>query len=131
MKVIHRSGARKRAVARATILPGGGIVRVNSQLISTVPKNLFRSKMEEPLRLAGDVVKKVNINVSVHGGGPSGQADAVRVAIARALAAFEKKLHSTFLEYDRGLLVPDVRRKETRKPNRQGKARAKRQKSYR
>lgn len=131
MKVIHRSGMRKTAVARASLRAGAGVVRVNGQLLSTIPENLYRAKIEEPLVLAGDASKKVNVDVSVHGGGPNAQAEAIRVAIAKALAAFDKNLHSTFLEYDRGLLVPDVRFKETRKPNRQGKARAKRQKSYR
>lgn len=131
MKVVHKSGMRKTAVARATVRAGSGVVRVNSQLLSTVPDNLFRAKIEEPIVLAGDVAKKLNIDVSVKGGGQSAQADAIRVAIAKALAAIDKNLHSTFLDYDRGLLVPDVRFKESRKPNRQGKARAKRQKSYR
>ena len=47
------------------------------------------------------------------------------------LAVFDKKLTPIFTAYDRQLLVADVRRKETRKPNCHGKARAKRQTSYR
>ena len=43
----------------------------------------------------------------------------------------DKKLEKTFLDYDRHLLVADVRRKESRKPNRQSKARARKQTSYR
>jgi len=131
MKVIHKSGMRKTAIARATLRAGSGVVRINSQLLSTLPKNLFRAKIEEPLGLVSDIAKQVNIDVSVHGGGQNAQAEASRVAIAQALAAFNKDLRSIFLEYDRGLLVPDARFKESRKPNRQGKARAKRQKSYR
>ncbi len=131
MKVIHVSGTRKRAVARATLVPGGGMVRINSRLITAFPENMYRAKIEEPLVLAGDVAKQVNIDISVFGGGPNGQADAIRLAIAKALAAHDKKLHSVFLDYDRTLLVADVRRKEASKPNRQGKARAKTQKSYR
>ncbi|HLF54340.1 MAG TPA: 30S ribosomal protein S9 [Candidatus Nanoarchaeia archaeon] len=131
MKVIHESGRRKRAVARATLMPGAGIVRINSQLLTSMPQNIFRAKMEEPLLLAGETAKKVDINVQTDGGGVNGQAEAARLAIAKALAVFDKKLHSKFLEYDRVLTVADVRRKETHKPNCHGKARAKRQKSYR
>ncbi len=131
MKVIHQSGTRKRAVARATLVPGAGVVRINNQLLSTLPQNIFRAKIEEPLFIAGDVAKKVNLNVDVHGGGSNGQAEAVRLSIARALAQFDKKLHPKYLEYDRAFTVADVRRKETHKPNCHGKARAKRQKSYR
>ncbi|VVB80877.1 30S ribosomal protein S9 [uncultured archaeon] len=96
-----------------------------------MPQNIFHSKIEEALLLAGDTVKKVNIEVNVRGGGMNGQAEAVRLAIAKALAVFDKKLHTQYLEYDRVFTVADVRRKETHKPNCQGKARAKRQKSYR
>lgn len=131
MKVIHQSGTRKTAVARATLVAGSGIVRVNSRLISTLPQNIFRAKIEEPLLLAGDVAGKVNLDVDVHGGGSNGQAEAVRLAIAKALAQFDKKLRTKYLDYDRMFTVADVRRKETHKPNCHGKARAMRQKSYR
>ena len=131
MKTIHQSGTRKTAVARATLTHGAGVVRVNSQLVSSMPQNIFRAKIEEPLLIAGDVAKKVNINVNVYGGGNNSQAEAVRLAIAKTLAQFDKKLHPKYLEYDRAFTVADVRRKETHKPNCHGKARAKRQKSYR
>ena len=86
--------------------------------------------MQEPLILAGDLAKKVDITVRISGGGINGQADACRLAIARALVQFDEKLKKTFNDYDRLLLVADVRRKEVCKPN-DSKARAKRQKSYR
>jgi len=131
MKVIHEVGTRKTAVARATLTAGAGIVRINSRLFSTLPQNMFRAKIEEALLLAGDAAKKVNIAVRVNGGGVNGQAEAIRLALAKVLAVFDKKLHTKYLEYDRVFTVADVRRKETHKPNCQGKARAKRQKSYR
>ncbi|MCX6708729.1 MAG: 30S ribosomal protein S9 [Candidatus Woesearchaeota archaeon] len=131
MKVIHEVGTRKTAVARATLTAGAGIVRINSRLFSTLPQNMFRAKIEEALLLAGDAAKKVNINVRVNGGGVNGQAEAIRLALAKVLAVFDKKLHTKYLDYDRVFTVADVRRKETHKPNCQGKARAKRQKSYR
>lgn len=131
MKVIHEVGTRKTAVARATLTAGAGVVRINSCLFSTLPQNIFRAKIEEALLLAGDTAKKVNIDVRVTGGGMNGQAEAVRLALAKVLAVFDKKLHIKYLEYDRSFTVADVRRKETHKPNCQGKARAKRQKSYR
>ncbi|HLC33102.1 MAG TPA: 30S ribosomal protein S9 [Candidatus Nanoarchaeia archaeon] len=131
MKTIHESGTRKTAVARATLHEGSGTVRLNSQLLISMPQTLFRAKVEEPLLLAGDIAKKVDISVTIDGGGTNSQAEAARIAIAKALAAFDKKLHAVYLEYDRAFLVADVRRKETRKPNCHGKARAKRQKSYR
>jgi len=131
MKVIHTSGSRKSATARATLRPGNGIIRMNSQLLQWFQPAIYRNKVQEPLLLAGDIAKKVDISVRVMGGGSASQAEASRLAIARALSTFDKTLQLTFLEYDRTLLVADVRRKETHKPNCHGKARAKRQKSYR
>ncbi|MEM2915778.1 MAG: 30S ribosomal protein S9 [Candidatus Woesearchaeota archaeon] len=131
MKSIHVSGTRKSAVARATLVPGAGIVRINSQLLDTYEPAMSRLKIQEPLIIAGDKAKSVNINVSVCGGGTSSQAEAARLVVAKALAAYDKTLQKKFLDYDRVLLVADVRRKETHKPNRHGKARALRQTSYR
>ena len=90
-------------------------------------------KIREPLILAGDAAGKVDIDVTVIGGGIASQADAARLAIAKSLVSFTKgtKLREMFLQYDRNMLVADVRRKEVKKPNRHGKARAKVQKSYR
>jgi small subunit ribosomal protein S9 len=130
-KPIHTAGKRKRAVARATLKPGKGKVRINRLLLENYGSKLARMKLQEPLIIAGDSAKNININITVAGGGPVTQADAARLAIARALMKSDKKLEKAFLNYDRHLLVADVRRKETHKPNRHGKARAKRQKSYR
>ena len=131
MKVIQVSGTRKSAVARATLRPGGGIVRVNSKLLDYVQPEIYRMKIKEPLIIAGDKANKINIEVNVFGGGMSAQADAARTAIAKALSIYDNSLRKEFLDYDRTLLVADVRRKETHKPNCHGKARSKRQKSYR
>jgi len=131
MKVIHVSGRRKSAVARATIKPGAGIVRINSKLLDTITPKIYRMRIKEPLKIAGDTTSSINIDVTVKGGGVASQADAARLAIARALVALDNNLQKDFLDYDRTLLIADIRRKETHKPNCHGKARAKRQKSYR
>ena len=131
MNTIHVSGSRKTASARATLSPGNGVVRINTLLLDFVRPQMYCDKIREPLLLAGDVAKKVDINVKIKGGGQAGQAEAARLAIARALSIFDNTLKPVFLAYDRLLLVADVRRKETHKPNCHGKARAKRQKSYR
>ena len=133
MKFISTSGKRKRAIARATLRPGKGIVRINNKLLDFFEPKMSRLKLSEPLILAGDAANKVDINVRVSGGGTSSQAGASRLAIAKGLLEFSKndKLKEEFLNYDRSLLVADVRRKEPAKPNRHGQARAKVQKSYR
>ena len=133
MKSITVSGKRKRAIAKATIRQGTGMIRVNHVPVALYQPKMSKLKLEEPLILAGEVVNKINIDVSVAGGGVSSQAEAARLAIAKSIIIFTKndKLRQTFLTYDRNMLVADVRRKEPSKPNRHGQARAKVQKSYR
>jgi len=133
-KVVHVSGKRKKAIARATVTPGKGIIRINSNLLENYNPNLSKMRIMEPLLIAGDeVVKKVNININVIGGGFQGQAEAARLAIARGLVRFtgNKQLERNYLDYDRQLLVADVRQRESRKPNTHSKARSKVGKSYR
>lgn len=133
MKVVHVSGKRKRAIARATLKPGLGRIRINHQLLDTYNQKLYKLKMYEPLYIAGDVANKIDIDINVGGGGIASQAEVSRLCIAKALVEYtqDEKLKEAFLNYDRNLLVADVRRKEPAKPNRHGQARAKRQKSYR
>lgn len=132
-KIAHVSGTRKRAIARVTVSDGNGVIRINNQILDEYGNDVSRMRIKEALDIAGDVAKKTNIKVRVNGGGWQGQADAVRLGIARGLLAFSKseRLKKAFLDYDRHLLVADIRRTEVTKPNDSGKARAKRQKSYR
>ncbi len=129
-KVIHTQGTRKAAMARATLTGGKGFVHVNGQLLDNYASEVVRLRIQEPIILAGDVGKAVDISVISKGGGITGQVDACRLAIARALVEFEPKLKPVFYEYDRLLLVADVRQNEVSKPNK-SKPRDKRQKSYR
>ncbi len=123
-------GKRKTAIARATLVPGKGKVRINGQLLAAYTPEFARMRIQEPLLLAGQEAAKIDIDVRVQGGGWQGQSEAARLAIGRALVATNKQLKKVFLEYDRHLLIQDVRYRETRKPN-DSKARAARQKSYR
>ena len=131
-EIVTTSGRRKQSVARATVKSGKGIVRINHMKLEDYQPMVARMRIMEPLMLAGDAASKVNIDVKVRSGGWSSGADAARLAIARGLVEFtgSKSLRHSFLDYDRQLLVADVRRNEPHKPN-DSKARAKRQKSYR
>ena len=130
MKVIHVSGKRKTAIARATLKQGNGIIKINSKNIDIYEPKMYRLKIKEPLILAEDSAKKVDISINIKGGGQASQAEASRLVIGKALVRFHPPLKKTFLNYDRHLLIADVRRKEAYKPN-DSKARAKRTKSYR
>jgi small subunit ribosomal protein S9 len=132
VKVVVTSGKRKTAVARAVAREGVGRVRINKIPIEIFPQELPRKIMMEPLKMAGDIVKNVDIDVKISGGGIVSQAEAARTAIARALVEFsgEEELRKLFLQYDRTLLVNDVRRKLPKLQGGRG-ARKRRQTSYR
>jgi small subunit ribosomal protein S9 len=131
MKNIITSGRRKKSIARAVLSDGTGKITINHVNLNNHNPELSRLKIMEPLMLAGDVVSKVNIDILVSGGGFINQADAARLAVARALVQYSGKLKETFLDYDRQLLVADIRVKEVGKPNHHGQARARTQTSYR
>lgn len=131
-KVVNTSGKRKTAVARATVVKGTGKVRINRMPLEIYEPRLARLKIEEPIFIAGKKAEKLDIAVTVAGGGIYGQADAARTAIARGIIDYTEdgELKEQFLAYDRTLLVNDIRAKESKKPLGRG-ARKKRQKSYR
>lgn len=131
MKTIVTSGRRKQSVARAVLKEGTGKITINKQSLEIFQPQMARLKITEPLMLAADVAKKTDIAITLKGGGIINQADAARLAIARALVQYSPKLKELFLDYDRQLLVADIRTKESSKPNHHGKARAKTQTSYR
>ena len=131
-KTMVIAGKRKRAIARATVRKGAGHIRINHQLLQNYEPRMSRMRIEEPLMIASEYADKVDIDVDVHGGGFQSQAEAVRLVVARGLLAFSKnkQLKQDFLNYDRHLLVQDVRRGEPSKPN-DSKPRKARTKSYR
>jgi small subunit ribosomal protein S9 len=113
-KIVFTTGKRKKAVARAKVEAGEGRIRINSIPLENWGNEDIRLWIKEPLILSGDLWKKVDISVNVRSGGIMGQAEAIRQAIAKGLVEFfdSKELKEKFLEYDRSLLVADVRRTE-------------------
>ncbi len=131
-KGITSKAKKKEARARAVIRKGTGKVTVNKTNIEVIEPRYVRLFIQEPLNLAGDMAKQVEIEVTVSGGGFMGKAASARGAIAKALIRFtkSKELKQKMIEYDRMLLVDDSRRKEAKKPLGRG-ARAKKQSSKR
>lgn len=132
-KKIIISGKRKRAIAKAILIPGTGKITINKRNYNNF--HLFdRLKIDEPLKIAEHVLGKLDfdVTINVRGGGEKGQLEAARLALARAISKFanSKKLTEAFTAYDRNLLVADVRRKEAYKPG-DSKARRNRQSSKR
>ncbi len=132
-RILLTSGKRKTAIARATVRPGRGRIRVNNTPLEIFEPKIARDKIMEPLLQTGDEVwKQIDIDVKVSGGGFMGQAEAARTAVARALLKWTKSTHlqSILIDYDRTMIAGDPRRKEPKKFGGPG-ARARDQKSYR
>lgn len=132
MKVVVTSGKRKTAIARAVAREGVGRIRINNIPLEIYPQEMARKIIMEPIKIAGDLVRNIDLEVKVNGGGVISQAEAARTAIARAIVEFtgDEELRKFFLQYDRTLLVNDVRRKLPKLQGGRG-ARKRRQTSYR
>lgn len=133
MKVIQTSGKRKCAIARATLRPGTGIVRVNHTPIEKIQPYLAKMKIQELMAIVDDEkLKTINIDVIVEGGGTLGQIEAARISISRAIVKFlaKKRILKEIRAYDRSMISGDSR---TVEPKHWGgrKARRRFQKSYR
>ena len=133
MKMIVISGKRKRAIARAVLVEGTGKITINKKDYKNL-QILDKLKIEEPLRISEKILGKRNFDVGIYvkGGGEKSQVEAARLALARSIIKFSnnKELERAFLDYDRNLLIADIRRKEAYKPG-DSKARRKRQSSKR
>jgi len=136
-KVVLTMGRKKKAIARVALREGVGNIKVNGVPVSILKPEAAREIMLEPILIAQDVLGKnfeygINLTVNVSGGGIMGQAYAARTAMGKALVKWSDNdnLKKAYLEYDRSLIIDDVRIKEPKKYLRKG-ARAKPIKSYR
>ena len=92
----HAIGRRKTSVARVYLNEGKGAITVNGRDYKEyfcTPVNHF--KVEQPLALA-ELLGKYDIKVTVEGGGPTGQAEAIRLGIARCLCEVDPELRAVF-----------------------------------
>jgi len=132
-KILMISGKRKTSIAKARVIPGNGKIIVNNMSHTNLPM-MHKLLIEEPIRIAKKTLKNIDFDViiKIKGGGRESQIEAARLALAKALVEKTKSqpLKKAFMEYDKHLLIADVRRKEAYKPG-DSKARAKRQTSYR
>jgi len=89
-RLIIVSGKRKTAIAKAVVKPGVGKVTVNGYPIEAIHPEIAREKIKEPLLLAGDKVRTMDIKIKVDGGGFMSQAEAVRMALVRGLVNWQE-----------------------------------------
>ncbi|MBD8064940.1 30S ribosomal protein S9 [Devosia sp. PTR5] len=117
----YATGKRKNAVARVWIKPGKGKLTINGREFERYfARPVLRLIVQQPI-VATERTDQYDVNVTVAGGGLSGQAGAVRHGISKALNYFEPELRSILKKG--GFLTRDSRVVERKK---YGKAKARR-----
>ncbi len=107
------TGRRKRAVARVRFRAGDGAITVNGRTVEDYfPSDTHRMVLTEPLRIT-ETESAYDIDVTLHGGGPSGQAGALRLGIARGLVDIDPEMRESLKRA--GFLTRDPRKKESKK----------------
>lgn len=114
----NSTGRRKRSIARVTLLPGKGDIKVNDRDFENYfPRETLRMIIRQPFQVTG-TVSKYDVVAIVNGGGLSGQAGALRHGISRALVALDNDLKSKLKK--EGLLTRDPREVERKKFGQKG-----------
>ncbi len=115
------TGRRKRSSASVRITGGTGNITVNGVDVNDYfPNQILVMDLKQPLT-ATDNANRFDIEVTVKGGGYSGQAGAIRLGIARALLKFDANTDQTREDSYRkilkvnGFLTRDARVKERKK----------------
>ena len=109
----YGTGRRKSSIARVYLTPGNGKITVNKRDIDDYfGLETLKVIVRQPL-VATDNVSKYDVNVTVKGGGYTGQAGAIRHGIARALIEVDEELRPVLKTA--GFLTRDPRMKERKK----------------
>ena len=109
----YATGRRKTSTARVYLTAGSGAITVNGRpLDSFFGRETARMVVRQPLETAG-LLDRVDVKITVHGGGNTGQAGAIRHGIARALVDYNEEHRSPLRRA--GFLTRDAREVERKK----------------
>tara|TARA_B110000977_G_scaffold171110_1_gene222332 strand:- start:1783 stop:2172 length:390 start_codon:yes stop_codon:yes gene_type:complete len=109
----YGTGRRKTAAARVFLSTGTGKITVNAQSLEEFfGRETSRMVVRQPLDVA-EMSDKLDIKITVRGGGNSGQAGAIRHGIARALVDFDENFRGPMRQA--GFLTRDARAVERKK----------------
>ncbi|MBQ7341171.1 MAG: 30S ribosomal protein S9 [Oscillospiraceae bacterium] len=113
-KYSYGTGRRKSSVARVRVYENGtGAITINGRdMDDYFGLDTLKLVVRQPL-VTTDTVGKVDVVVTVAGGGVSGQAGAIRHGITRALVVMNPELRPTLKAA--GFLTRDPRMKERKK----------------
>ena len=113
MEQYYGTGRRKAAIARVFLRPGNGRIMVNGKEFQEYFRGIFAGVQAlEPLKIT-NTAGRYDALITVAGGGPSGQADAIKLGVARALLKVDPNFRPA-LE-DGGYLTRDARIVERKK----------------
>ena len=116
--IIWATGRRKSAVARVRMKPGSGQTIVNGRpMTEYFPREVLHMRIQNPFEVAANE-GRWDVIATIHGGGVSGQADALRHGISRALEKSDENLRAALKRH--GLLTRDARKKERKKYGQKG-----------
>jgi small subunit ribosomal protein S9 len=109
----YGTGRRKTSAARVFLRPGSGKITVNGRTLDQFfGRETARMIVRQPLETTG-MAERVDAQVTVAGGGTTGQAGAIRHGIARALVEYDEALRSPLRRA--GFLTRDARAVERKK----------------
>ena len=119
--VIRTTGRRKSSVAQIKMRPGTGKITVNGKDVNEyLPFEVLVMDLKQPLVLT-KTETQYDIDVTVRGGGYSGQTGAIRLGIAKGLLEADKNTDPTSENSFRrilkveGMITRDPRIKERKK----------------
>ena len=111
--LIQTTGRRKESVARVRLQDGSGQVTLNGKPLEAYFATMAtRMRVMEPLTLT-QTQGRYDIEATLHGGGTTGQADALRLGISRALIGLDPELRPALKKA--GMLTRDSRVVERKK----------------
>jgi len=109
----YGTGRRKTSAARVFLAPGKGDITINGRSLDRFfGRQTMRMIVRQPLEVT-ELADKVDVKVTVAGGGNNGQAGAIRHGIARALVELDEGLRSPLRKA--GYLTRDARMVERKK----------------
>lgn len=115
-KTYYATGKRKTSVARVYMKKGKGNIIINTLPIEEYfGRETSSMIIKQPLDVT-ELGGKFDFNVTVKGGGDTGQAGAIRLGITRALLAYDHNLRPSLREA--GFITRDARVVERKKVGR-------------
>ena len=109
----YGTGRRKTSTARVFLKPGGGDITVNNRPLDTFfGRKTARMIVRQPLELK-NMTGQFDVNVTVKGGGTTGQAGAIRHGLTRALMQYDESMRPALRKA--GLVTRDAREVERKK----------------